>query len=107
MIHSAGLIVGQALHLDHLVELPDEQPHKKSPSLTSSDPSFISSTTYSFELFSLTGSEAGLASEWPEKAERERKWVKGWEELLEAVSWGRREEVMREAVGLARARLSS
>lgn len=45
---------------------------------------------------------AYLAPEWPESHERDRVLVRGWEALDQAVCWGRREGVMREALLEAR-----
>ncbi|KDE09643.1 hypothetical protein MVLG_00049 [Microbotryum lychnidis-dioicae p1A1 Lamole] len=102
----AGLIQSSSIHLSHLVVLPDQKPHKASPSQDPSESGFIRSTMYSFELFSVMsmGSTA-LAEEWPEKHERKRRWVQGWSELEEVLCWGRRDDVMREALGLAKAKL--
>lgn len=100
----AGLILGQGMHLTHLTTLPDGKPHSKSPTADTSSPSFIPSTTYAFELFTVSSAEA-LAAEWPEKEERQRKWVKGWEELEKTICWGRREEVMKKAIEEAKQRL--
>lgn len=101
---AAGLIQGQALHLTHLTTLPDAKPHSKSPTADSSSPSFIPSTTYSFELFTVSSTEA-IAEDWLEKNERRRKWVQGWEELEKTICWGRREEVMKQAIEEAKQRL--
>ncbi|SCZ90213.1 BZ3500_MvSof-1268-A1-R1_Chr1-3g01843 [Microbotryum saponariae] len=102
----AGLIQNSSIHLSHLVVLPDQKPHKASPSQDPSESGFIPSTTYSFELFSVTSMDSTvLAEEWPEKQERKRRWVQGWSELKEVLCWGRRDDVMREALGLAKAKL--
>ncbi|GAA5924479.1 hypothetical protein JCM1841_004598 [Sporobolomyces salmonicolor] len=44
-----------------------------------------------------------LSPTWPEAHERTRRVVHGWSELEEAVCWGRREGVMRQAVEAAKA----
>lgn len=93
------------MHLDHLLTLPDAQPHKKSPSADPTSVDFVASTTYAFEIFALP--DAGsLAEEWPEKNERERKWVQGWDELERHVEWGRRGALMTDAVQALKARFS-
>lgn len=104
---AAGLRTEQAMHLTHLTLLPDAKPHAKSPSPTPASSDFIPSTTYSFELFTVSSPTDSLApeSEWLESEERDRKWVEGWEELERTICWGRREEVMRSAIGEARKRL--
>ncbi|GAA5981100.1 hypothetical protein JCM10908_003986 [Rhodotorula pacifica] len=43
-----------------------------------------------------------LSPTWPESSERDRVFVRGWEALEKAVCWGRREDVMREAIRQAR-----
>lgn len=43
-----------------------------------------------------------LSPTWPESTERDRVLVRGWRALENAVCWGRREEVMREAIRHAR-----
>ncbi|SGY35698.1 BQ5605_C002g01793 [Microbotryum silenes-dioicae] len=102
----AGLIQSSSIHLSHLVVLPDQKPHKASPSQDPSESGFIRSTMYSFELFSVMSmGSTVLAEEWPEKHERKRRWVQGWSELEEVLCWGRRDDVMREALGLAKAKL--
>ncbi|ORY90125.1 NUDIX hydrolase domain-like protein [Leucosporidium creatinivorum] len=103
----AGVIPSQSLHLTHLLTLPDAKPHSKSPAASPSSPSFIPSTTYSFELFAVSSSSdsEALAAEWPEKDERQRRWVEGWDELEKMICWGRREEVMRKAIDEAKTRL--
>lgn len=101
-----GLILGSATHLSHLIELPDKEAHKSSPSQDRTDPTFVPITTYSFEIYSLPGVPK-LAEDWPERVERgPPKWVTGWSALEDAVRWGRRQEVMLEAVQLAKSRLS-
>ncbi|SCV68344.1 BQ2448_465 [Microbotryum intermedium] len=102
----AGLIQESAHHLSHLVVLPDQKPHKASPSQDPSDRAFVPSTTYSFELFSVTSHGSNvLAQDWPEKHERKRRWVQGWRELEEVLCWGRRDDVMRQALALAKAKM--
>lgn len=105
-IDIAGLVPSTSLHLSQLLTLPDSRAHAKSPSTDSSSPSFVPSTVYTFELFTANDVKTCLAEEWPEKEERERKWVSGWEELVKAICWGKRETVMRSAVEEARKRLS-
>ncbi|KAL8286186.1 hypothetical protein RQP46_004674 [Phenoliferia psychrophenolica] len=101
----AGLVLGSSMHLSHLITLPDAQPHKHSPSQDPTAADFIPSTIYSFEIFALPDASA-LADEWPEKSERERKWVSGWDELERQTAWGRRGALMKVAVASARARFS-
>ncbi|KWU41604.1 hypothetical protein RHOSPDRAFT_36860 [Rhodotorula sp. JG-1b] len=43
-----------------------------------------------------------LSPTWPESTERDRVLVRGWSALENAVCWGRREQVMREAIRQAR-----
>lgn len=43
-----------------------------------------------------------LSPTWPESSERDRVLVRGWSALENAVCWGRREQVMREAIRQAR-----
>ncbi|GAA5966061.1 hypothetical protein JCM8115_004916 [Rhodotorula mucilaginosa] len=45
---------------------------------------------------------AYLSPTWPESTERDRVLVRGWRALENAVCWGRREQVMREAIRQAR-----
>lgn len=104
----AGVNTDQ-LHLGPLVKLNDPKPHTKSPNDSPLSPDFIPSTTYAYELFSVTSTRLDdvMASDWPEKDERaDRKWVKGWNALEEAVVWGRRSEINRDAVRLLKERLS-
>lgn len=94
------------MHLAHLISLPDGKAHAESPTKDSADPSFIPSTEYSFELFTV-GSVDVLASkeEWLEEGERQRKWVQGWDELDKTIACGRREGTMKRAIAEARGRL--
>lgn len=103
----AGLVPGAAVHLTHLLELSDSAPHKLSPTTDSHSPAFVPSTIYHFELFVLTGLRAdALAEDWPEKAERqERKWVQGWDAIRECTSWGKRGEIMRHGLAMAKGRM--
>lgn len=104
----AGVNTDQ-LHLGALVKLNDPKPHIKSPTDSSLSTDFIPSTTYAYELFSVTSTrlDDALADDWPEKDERaDRKWVKGWDALEEAVVWGRRSEINRTAIKLLKERLS-
>ncbi|KAM0793523.1 hypothetical protein ACM66B_000961 [Microbotryomycetes sp. NB124-2] len=100
-----GLRLGHAMHVDHLVKLPDSKPHKSSPSQDPSAPEFITSTIYHFELFVVQAEDEALSDEWPEKEERTRQWIDGWQKLEKACCWGRREDVMRSAIQLAKSRL--
>lgn len=99
LVVAAGLISGGAMHLTHLITLPDSKAHPKSTSAA-----FIPSTEYSFELFTCSSADV-LEAEWLEKDERQRKWVSGWDELEKTIAWGRREETMRLALAEARKRL--
>ncbi|GAA5899080.1 hypothetical protein JCM6882_004612 [Rhodosporidiobolus microsporus] len=61
----AGLEIGSATHLTHLLTLSDPSPHILSPSTDPTSPSFVPSCEYSFELFVLpppTTAAAGDAS---------------------------------------------
>ncbi|GAA6040961.1 hypothetical protein JCM8097_000513 [Rhodosporidiobolus ruineniae] len=180
----AGLQLGAATHLTHLLTLHDPSPHILSPTQDPSSPSFVPSCEYSFELFVLPapvpaptagaedatgaggavgagvregeppvaapiqdGSSSSAAPSsssttpaldphpvsvipisllpssspapsrspsdpelfhpalppvWPEFTERHRRLVTGWSAVEQAVSWGRREGVMREALRAAR-----
>ncbi|GAA5949988.1 hypothetical protein JCM3765_007761 [Sporobolomyces pararoseus] len=101
-----GLITKTATHLTHLLTISDPSPHILSPTSDPASPSFVASAKYHFELFSLPEESAtldeksggSLAREWPESKERSRKMVHGWEELRKTVSWGRRSELMQQAV---------
>ncbi|GAA5975093.1 hypothetical protein JCM11641_000030 [Rhodosporidiobolus odoratus] len=151
----AGLELGSATHLTHLLTSHDPSPHILSPTTDTTSASFVPSCEYSFELFLLpppaascptssspssvsssnpstspsastaTSSAAStspssspdasalssssrpsphpsLLPHWPESSERHRRLVHSWANLEKQACWGRREGVMREAIGVAR-----
>ncbi|GAA5836170.1 hypothetical protein JCM11251_007387 [Rhodosporidiobolus azoricus] len=158
----AGLTIGSATHLTHLLTLSDPSSHILSPTDDPLSASFVASCEYSFELFVLppapastsppctagtSSSSADILSSlpsapppvpsaslsssttttpcspsspslihpsnlhpphpalppiWPESTERHRALLPSWFALETAVCWGRREEVMRQAVRAAK-----
>lgn len=92
------------MHLCHVITLQDLKPHPLSPSHDTANANFIPSSIYTFELFHCPSKTESLADEWPEKSERQRKWVEGWDALLEITTWGKRETIMRTAIIEARKR---
>ncbi|GAA5878833.1 hypothetical protein JCM3774_000979 [Rhodotorula dairenensis] len=81
-----------AVDEDHL-----SQSHNARIPASDSDPPAIATAS-----LPATYTSAYLSPSWPESSERDRVLVRGWRALEEAVCWGRREQVMREAIRQAR-----
>ncbi|KAK4057715.1 hypothetical protein OIO90_001363 [Microbotryomycetes sp. JL221] len=101
----AGLILGQAMHLDHVATLADSKPHQSSPTQDSTHSDFVTSTMYHVELFVVQDIETSLASDWPEANQRQRQWITGWQQLKDVCCWGRRQDVMTQAIDMVKSRL--
>lgn len=78
-------------------EDPLSQTHNARIPASDSDPPAIATAS-----LPATYTATYLSPTWPESSERDRVLVRGWRALEDAVCWGRREQVMREAIRHAR-----